>query len=159
MISFQEFPPKLPIPIFYSLFFVSFLVFTTLSLEPPKTKLRYFILITLTVYLPTLPFVYRGRYEPIVICPMACFASGWCFKMMIWLKKCFSAEKEKEVGPFFWTLFFWRELPNRKGKELRLTTTKDVNLNIVQRIGLLFFKWVLVEMFYRWSTWTHLKNN
>src|SRR6266542_1102050 len=76
--------------------------------------------------------------------------------MMIWLKKCLYAKKEKEIGPFYLTMFFWRKLPMNKQKtvekDLKLTI-KNINLKIIQRIVLLFLKWGLFEIFYRWLTY------
>ncbi|CAI2175756.1 13972_t:CDS:1 [Funneliformis geosporum] len=156
MISIQEFPPKLPIQIFRIAFAAPFFVFVAFSLEPPKTKLRYFSLIVIIIYLFALPIVYRGEYEEIEITPITALALGWGFKMMIWIKRCLYIEKEKQIGPFILTLFFWRTLPNvnRKiKKEDSKLTIKEINLNIIQRVALFFLKWGLYETFFRWLTY------
>ncbi|CAG8454122.1 15425_t:CDS:2 [Funneliformis caledonium] len=156
MISIQDFPPKLPFQTFRIAFVIPYFVFIAFSLEPPKTKLRYFSLIVIIIYLLALPLVYRGEYEEIEISPIAALAFGWSFKMMIWLKRCLYAEKEKQIGPFYLTMFFWRTLPNDdtkvKKKDSKLTI-REINLNIIQRVALVFLKWGLFEMCYRWLTY------
>src|SRR4051812_39257246 len=107
------FPPKLPINILPIFFVVPTFIFISLSLERPKTRLRYFILIIICIYILTLPIICRRQYEEIYIASLTALSFGWSFKMMIWLKKCLYAEKEKQIGQFYLTMFFWRELPKK----------------------------------------------
>lgn len=151
MISFQEFSPKLPIHILQIIFFTLFFIFVAFSLEPPKSLLRYFILINIIVCLLTLPIIYRGKYEEYEIVPLTLLAFGWSFKMMIWLKKCLYAEKEKQIVPFYLTMFYWRKFPEKTNRRQEISI-KNINIYIIQRIIILFFKWVLFEILYRWIT-------
>src|SRR4051794_20082643 len=151
MISFQEFPPKLPLQILQIIFFILFFIFVAFSLVPPKSLLRYFILINIIICLLTLPIIYRGKYEEFEMIPLTLLAFGWSFKMMIWLKKCLYAEKEKQISPFYLTMFYWRKLPE-KTKRRKEMTIKNINIYLIQHIILLFLKWVLFEILYRWIT-------
>ncbi|CAB4411801.1 unnamed protein product [Rhizophagus irregularis] len=151
MISFQEFPPKLPLHILQIIFFTLLSTFVAFSLEPPKSLFRYFILINIIVCLLTLPIIYRGKYEEYEIVPLTLLAFGWSFKMMIWLKKCLYAEKEKQIGPFYLTMFYWRKSPEKTNKS-REISIKDINIYIIKRIIILLFKWILFEILYRWIT-------
>ncbi|GBB83239.1 hypothetical protein RclHR1_00100043 [Rhizophagus clarus] len=151
MISFQEFPPKLSLQILQILFLFLIFIFVALSLEPPKSLLRYIILINIIISLLALPIIYRGKYEEYEIVPLTLLAFGWSFKMMIWLKKCLYAEKEKQIGPFYLTMFYWRK-PSKKTNKRQEMTIKNIYIYISQRIILIFFKWVLFEILYRWVT-------
>jgi hypothetical protein len=151
MISLQEFPPKLPLQILQIIFFILFFIFVAFSLEPPKSLLRYFILINIIICLLTLPIIYRGKYEEFEMVPLTVLAFGWSFKMMIWLKKCLYAEKEKQITPFYLTMFYWRNLPEKTNRRQEMTV-KNINIYLVQRIILLFLGWVLFEILYRWVT-------
>ncbi|CAB5206023.1 unnamed protein product [Rhizophagus irregularis] len=71
--------------------------------------------------------------------------------MMIWLKNVLYAEKEKQIGPFYLTMFYWRKLPEKTNKS-REISIKDINIYIIKRIIILLFKWILFEILYRWIT-------
>src|SRR5436305_14353289 len=61
-LTWQEFPPKLPFSVYFSVFLTPLLLFLSLTFEPIQTRGRFYTLLFLTLILFSIPISFREKY-------------------------------------------------------------------------------------------------
>ncbi|CAG8724078.1 11047_t:CDS:1 [Dentiscutata erythropus] len=104
------FPPTLSPLVYITIFHVPLFAFISLSFKPITSKLHACVLCIITFVQALIPFIYHGRYEPLMHFIISVLAVLYTFKMIIWLKKNYqsSIDSKIKIPSFIGSLFNWR---------------------------------------------------
>src|SRR5256885_5383032 len=60
--TWQEFPPKLPSSVYFTVYLTPLLLFLSFTFEPIQTRSRFYTLLFLTLTFISIPISFRERY-------------------------------------------------------------------------------------------------
>ena len=106
--TWQEFPPKLPISVYISVYLTPLLLFLSLTFEPIQTRKRFYTLLFLALIFSSIPISYRGGKYPIALQNRyISFGLFFGLKMLLFLKfnrAYLNQDQKKEFKPYLWSL-------------------------------------------------------
>ncbi|RIB11875.1 hypothetical protein C2G38_2249858 [Gigaspora rosea] len=151
----KDFPPVIS-PLAYHLTLSTiFFISISLSFNPPTTKIRFFILYTLTFLQILLPMLYNSRYNCTFQAANSIFNFVIACKLLLWLKKFHSSNTQKfEFNSFFSMLFNWRpdalEIDRSERKYIDQVTLKNYFVNQGKRVAITILKLLVFEFLLAW---------
>ncbi|CAB4493957.1 unnamed protein product [Rhizophagus irregularis] len=153
----QEFPPKLPNSIYFSISIIPLLLFISLTFEPIRTRKRFYTLLSLALIYISIPISFRkGNYPIKIHNGLVTRGAFFGMKMFLFLKlnRTYKNPKNsKEFTSFFWTLFNWRFdsyiIPPKSENDsliIKSPTTSQINKKLINRSIITFLKWLIFEL-------------
>ncbi|CAG8659978.1 12466_t:CDS:1, partial [Dentiscutata heterogama] len=149
-----DFPPTLSPLVYMTIFHVPLFAFISLSRKPITSKRRTFVLCIIILVQAMIPFIYHGRYEPLMNFIIALLATLYTFKMMVWLKKNYqsSIDSKIKIPSFIASLFNWRPdavtIPDESKYQRYIDSIKvtDINQVIINHTIEAIIKFLIIDL-------------
>ncbi|GBC21837.2 uncharacterized protein OCT59_004809 [Rhizophagus irregularis] len=118
----QEFPPKLPNSIYFSIYIIPLLLFISLTFEPIRTRKRFYTLLSLALIYISIPISFRKGNYPIKI--------------------------HNGLTLFNWRFDSYIIPPKSENDSLiiKSPTTSQINKKLINRSIITFLKWLIFEL-------------
>ncbi|CAG8595859.1 2414_t:CDS:1 [Dentiscutata erythropus] len=148
------FPPTLSPLVYITVFHVPLFAFIFLSFKPITSKLHACALCIIIFVQALIPFIYHGRYEPLMHFFISVLAVLYTFKMIIWLKRNYqsSIDSKIKIPSFIGSLFNWRPdavtIPDKQKyqKYIDFIEVTDLNKEMINHTINAIIKFVILDL-------------